>query len=516
MFPLIRAISFLVILHLASITTVQAARLDTSTSGAILSLTLKDAVAQALENNVSISIEKFNSKVKAESITESESEFDLTFGADLSTDEKNKQLASTASSSRSTSETDNLDFDLSLTQKLATGADYELNFTNSRDETNSTSATLNPAYSSELELSLTQPILKDYGVALNKRNIYIAKNNVAISDFEFKSKVIDIISDVESSYWDLVFSIDDLEVKKKSLERARDLERRVKVQVAVGIMAPIETLQAESEVASREELLLAAQDLIKDNEDNLKNILNIDFESTEGIKSIVPAEHPEVITDEITIDEAIKKALSQRPDYLAKKRELENQDILVKYRENQIYPSVDLVGSLGLNGLSGEGTGKYQGDYGSALSDTLSGDYYNWEVGIKLSYPLGNRSAKSQLTASRLEKAQLLLSIKNLEKDIIVEARQAIRQIKTDAKRLQASEVAEKLAKEQLKAEEKKFKVGLSTSFNVLEFQEGLAEKQRNELKAIIDFNKSKIRLRQTLATTLENHNIKLQEEEDF
>ena len=166
--------------------------------------------------------------------------------------------------------------------------------------------------------------------------------------------------------------------------------------------------------------------------------------------------------------------------------------------------------------MSGEGTGKYQGDYGSALSDTLSGDYYNWEVGIKLSYPLGNRSAKSQLTASRLEKAQLLLSIKNLEKDIIVEARQAIRQIKTDAKRLQASEVAEKLAKEQLKAEEKKFKVGLSTSFNVLEFQEGLAEKQRNELKAIIDFNKSKIRLRQTLATTLENHNIKLQEEEDF
>jgi outer membrane protein TolC len=514
MFPLIRAISFLVFLHIASITTVQAAKLDTSISGAILSLTLKDAVVQALESNVAISIEKFSSKIKAEGIIESESEFDLTFGADLSTDEKTKQLASTASSSRNTSETDNLNFDLSLTQKLATGADYELNFTNSRDETNSTSATLNPTYSSELELSLTQPILKDYGVDLNKRNIYIAKNNVAISDLEFKSKVIDIISDVESSYWDLVFSIDDLEVKKKSLERARDLERRVKVQVTVGIMAPIETLQAESEVASREELLLAAQDLIKDNEDNLKNILNIDFESAEGIKSIVPAEHPEVVAEEITIDEAIKKALSQRPDYLAKKRELENQDILVKYRENQIYPSVDLVGSLGLNGLSGEGTGKYQGDYGDSLSDTLSGDYYNWAVGIKLSYPLGNRSAKSQLTASRLEKAQLLLSIKSLEKDIITETRQVIRQIKTDAKRLQASEVAEKLAEEKLKAEEKKFKLGLSTSFNVLEFQEDLAEQQRNELKAIIDFNKSKIRLRQALATTLENHNIKLQEED--
>ena len=515
MFPSVRAISFLVIFHFAA-TTAQAAKLDASTSGTILSLTLKDAVAQALENNVSISIEKFNSKIKAEGITESESEFDLTFGADLSTDEKTKQLASTASSSRNTSETENLDFDLSLTQKLATGADYELNFTNSRDETNSTSATLNPTYSSELELSLTQPILKDYGVDLNKRNIYIAKNNVAISDFEFKSKVIDIISDVENSYWDLVFSIDDLEVKKKSLERARHLARSVQAQVAVGMMAPIETLQAESEVASREELLLAAQEVVKDNEDELKNILNINFEPTESAKAIVPAEHPEVITNEITADEAIKKALSQRPDYLAKKRELENQDILVKYRENQIYPSVDLVGSLGLNGLSGDGTSKYQGGYGDALSDTLSGDYYNWEVGVKLSYPLGNRSAKSQLAASRLEKAQLLLSIKNLEKDIIVEARRAIRQIRTDAKRIQASKVAEKLAEERLKTEEKKFRVGLSTSFNVLEFQEDLAEKQRNELEAVIGFNKSKIRLRQALATTLESHSVKLLEEGGF
>jgi outer membrane protein TolC len=171
---------------------------------------------------------------------------------------------------------------------------------------------------------------------------------------------------------------------------------------------------------------------------------------------------------------------------------------------------------LGLNGLSGDGTSKYQGGYDDALSDTLSGDYYNWEVGVKLSYPLGNRSAKSQLAASRLEKAQLLLSIKNLEKDIIVEARQAVRQIRTDAKRIQASKVAEKLAEERLKTEEKKFRVGLSTSFNVLEFQEDLAEKQRNELEAVIGFNKSKIRLRQALATTLESHNVKLLEEEGF
>ena len=133
-----------------------------------------------------------------------------------------------------------------------------------------------------------------------------------------------------------------------------------------------------------------------------------------------------------------------------------------------------------------------EADYGQAITDSLSTHFYNWELGVKFSYPLGNRSAKSQLSASRLEAAKLILSIKDLEKEIIVEVREAIRQLKTDVKRVQASGIAKRLAEKKLKAEEKKFEVGLSTSFNVLEFQEDLAEQQSNEIKAIIDYNQSK------------------------
>ncbi len=290
-------------------------------------------------------------------------------------------------------------------------------------------------------------------------------------------------------------------------------------------MAEIETLQAQSEVASRDESLLAAQDLIQDNEDILKNILNIDYGSDEGLKAIHPLDHPELVVDEINLNEAIKDTLLNRPDYLKKKKELENKDILVKFRENQLYPTVDLFGTMGLNGLSGDaidiGTGTFQGkskfggDYGNALSDSVTGKFYNWEVGVKLSYPLGNRSAKAQLAASRLEKAQLILSIKDLEKDIIVEVREAIRQLKTDIKRVTATKIARKFAEEKLKAEEKKFEVGLSTSFNVLEFQEDLAEEQSKEIKALIDYNKSKIRLRQVMATTLKENDIKLSPKEN-
>jgi len=482
-------------------------------------LSLKDAIIRTLSNNVSIAVESFNSKVKKETVTESLSEFDATLGLELSTGRKTQQLAS-AFSSPNRMENDNDNWDLSLAQKLATGADYQFGFTNNRNKTNSKTAGLNPSYSSEFQLGLTQPLLKNFGIDLNKRNIHIANNEVDISDYEFKTKAIDVVSDVENTYWDFVFSLRDLEVKQKSLERAKDLQRRVKAQVLVGIMAPIETLQAESEVASREEFLLTAQDVIEDNQDKLKNILNIDFSSPEGLSPIYPSSQADVLMEDFNFNEIVKMALANRPDYLAKKKDLENKDILVKYQENQIYPSVDLVGSLGINGLSGEaititsgtfqGTSAYGGSYGNSLTDALSTKYYDWEFGVKFSYPLGNRSAKSKLSASRLEKAQLILGIKDLEKKIILEVRESARQLKTDSKRIKAATVAKKLAEEKLKAEEKKFEVGLSTSFNVLKFQEDLAQAQSNEIKTIIDYKQSRIRFRKSIASTLKHHDVTL------
>ena len=482
-------------------------------SGSIV-LSLKDAIIRTLSNNVSIAIESFNSKVKKETITESLSEFDATLGLELSTGRKTQQLAS-AFSSPNRMENDNDNWELSLAQKLVTGAGYQFDFTNNRNKTNSKTAGLNPSYSSEFQLSLTQPLLKNFGVDLNKRNIHIANNDVDISDYEFKTKVIDVVSDVENTYWDFIFSLRDLEVKQKSLERAKDFQKQVKAQVLVGIMAPI-----ESEVASREEFLLTAQDMIEDNQDKLKNILNIDFSSPEGLSPIYPSSQADVLAEDVDFNETIKMALANRPDYLGKKKELENKDILVKYQENQIYPSVDLVGSLGINGLSGEaititsgtfqGTSAYGGSYGTALTDALSTKYYDWELGVKFSYPLGNRSAKSKLSASRLEKAKLILDIKDLEKKIILEVRESVRQLKTDTKRIKAATVARKLSEEKLKAEEKKFEVGLSTSFNVLEFQEDLEEAQSNEIKTIIDYKQSRVRLRKTIASTLKHHDVTL------
>lgn len=487
------------------------------------SLSLKEVIEDTLKNNVSIAVQKYNSKVSEQAIFEKEADFDAVLDFDFSVSEETRQVAG-AAANPSKSRNQNYDWDFSIGQKFVTGADYELSFDSNRNLTNSVFAGLNPQYTSDLKLTLTQPLLKNFGIDNNKREIYIAKNNQKISDLEFKQSVIDTITEAENTYWDLVFSIEDLKVKKKSLERAQNLEKQVKAQVEVGTMAPLEMLQAQSEVASRDQLLLSAQDIILDKEDSLKNILNYSFDSERGQKRLRPSDAP--VFDpgtEGTLEEALQVALSDRPDLQVKKKELENRNIEVKYNENQTYPTLDLVSSLGLNGISGnaisitrfdgmEVKSKFDGGYGDALGDLSSGRYRLWEFGLNFSYPLGNRAAKSKLVAKKLEAARLLMDIKDLEKAITVEVREAYRQIKTDIKRVHAARIARKLAEEKLSAEEKKFEVGLSTSFNVLEFQEDLAEEQSNEIKAIVDYKKSKNRLRQVKAQTLEENNIQLSE----
>ncbi len=487
-----------------------------------LPLTLQETVERVLKNNISISVQSYNSRINEQFIFYKKADFDPTIDFEFTLSEETRRSNRTANLQDRKSRNKDYDWDLSISQKFVTGGDYKFSMDSDKSETNSTFAYFNPVYSADLKLTVTQPLLKDFGIDINKREIYIAKNDQKISDHQFTEKVIDTLTEAENIYWDLVFSIEDLKVKETSLQRARDLEKQVKAQVDVGTLAELEILQAKSEVASRDEQLLNAQNLIEDNEDKLKNILNLAFDSEEGLKKIIPADNPVFEPgNKRPLEEALKAALTYRPDLLARKKELANRNIEAIYNENQMLPTLDLFGSLGLNGLSGDRNdgsntiNRRTGAYDTALFEAFSTEFGLWELGINLSYPLGNQAAKSQLATKRLEVAQLLLDIKDLEKNIVVEVREAHRQIETDIKRVQATRIARKLAEEKLNAEEKKFEVGLSTSFNVLEFQEDLAEEQSNTIKAIIDYNKSLNRLNQAIALTLDEHDIKLVSSED-
>jgi len=216
----------------------------------------------------------------------------------------------------------------------------------------------------------------------------------------------------------------------------------------------------------------------------------------------------------------MKTALENRPEYAQSKIDLKNKNIQVEYKKNQLYPTLDLIGSLKLNGISGDAEdvafggsvsrSGFGGDYFKSYDRLTSGNYYDWSVGLSLQIPIGNRASNSSYIAAKLDVEKGIKSLKNLEHQISVEVREAVRSIDTNKKRVNTTAVSRRLAEEKLSAEEKKFDVGMSTSFNVVEYQRDLIAAKTREISAIIDYNKSLLNLEKVKGTILEKNNIEL------
>ena len=483
-----------------------------------LFLSLKETVALTLKNNLEISIERINPKITETEITRSEAEFDYSFNASTSIG-KNRIPSASAFASPPEAENEVFSVSTGIKKRASAGTNYQLSLDTQRTMSNSKFQGLKPQYTSNLNLSVTQNLLKDFGVDVNTAKIKIASNNRDISINQLKSKGIVIISQVEEIYWDMVFAIEDLKVKRESLKLAQDLEKRIRIQVEVGTMAPLEITQAQAEVAVREEDVIISQNRVESTEDRLKKIINIEEKGGWDL-AIVPIDTPKMMAEEIILEESMKTALENRPEYSQAKTDLKNKNIQVEYKKNQLYPALDLIGSLKLNGISGDAEdvvfsgsvsrSGYGGDYFKSYDRLVSGNYYDWSVGLSLQIPFGNRAANSSYTAAKLDAEKGIKSLKNLEHQISVEVREAVRLIDTNKKRVDTTAVSRRLAEEKLSAEEKKFAVGMSTSFNVLEYQRDLVAAKTREISAIIDYNKSLLSLDKVKGTILEKNNIEL------
>jgi len=243
---------------------------------------------------------------------------------------------------------------------------------------------------------------------------------------------------------------------------------------------------------------------VKDAEDELKRITNIIQDEALWDAAIIPVEAPTTEAMEVDLEESVASALKNRPEYAQAELDLQNSDIYVKVAKNQRLPTLDLEGSYTLNGLGG--------DLDEPLSQVGGADYRSWFVGLALRMPLGERGARADLKRSQFEKEQKLLALKDLEQQIIADVRGAVRQLETDRKRIEATKVAEDLAKQVLKTEEEKYNLGLSTSYELLQFQASLATATKNRLRAVIDYRKSMVYLNQALGITLENLDIEMEE----
>ena len=388
---------------------------------------------------------------------------------------------------------------------LVTGGNLDLNYSPAYTNVNPSVAQgflFNPAWTGGLAMTLTQPLLRNAGLDVNKAFIRIAQNNAAVEEHIFRDRVLTVLATVEQTYWELVFANENLKVAEAALKAAQNLLAENRAKAKAGVMSIVDVLQAEAAVASRVEQILIAEKSIRDQEDQLRRLLNPGENELREDLRLTPQDPPAVALQPISLQEAIDIAIERRPEIVQAKKNVDSSELNTNFAKNQLLPTLSFQGTLGLAGLGG--------NLGSSVNSNFSGDFYNYGAGLVLSYPLGNRSAWSTYNKRQMEGRNAQVSLVSVRQQIIVGVREAVRRVQTDFKRIETTKSARIMAEKQLQAEQERLKVGLSTTRFVLEFQRDLATAQGNELRAIVDYNKSLSNLERHKATTLDRYNLEI------
>ena len=465
-------------------------------------LNLRDCFFLAMKNNVDIAIQRQNPLIDEWEITNQRSIFDPVFSFDMNYTDSITPFRSIIrlSTGISSAQSEDLRFLSSLSGLLPTGMRYGVEFESLRST--GTTTFFNHEYESLLGFSITQPILRNFGMDANLYQIRIAKINKNISDEELRTTLIDILTEAQHKYWDLLFAIKDYDVRKESLELAQSLLDDNRKRVEVGILPPIEITQAESGVAAREELVIIGRQNISDRENDLKVLL---YNNPHDIirNNIVPQDVPLSETINATFDDSFAQALKYRPEYLIAQKSLISQRVKTKFLFNQLLPELNIVGRYNLRGI--------ESGFPNTLDTIGSEDNREWIVGFELEIPLGNRASRSQHYKSKLEERKRELDLRRIELKLVREVDNAVENLKTNYKRVSVTVVSKRLAEEALEAEIKKLEQGSSTSHNVLEFQTELSLAKFREIRALIDLRKSIIDLYKVEGTLLNKLAIKIE-----
>lgn len=487
-----------------------------------LSLSLEDCIIRALENNLRLAVEVINPDIAEMSLRRAKEifmpSFNLNYGA-RSTESPSYWFLEASG----TSITKFSDYSFTALERVPTGGSLSLSLAGYRSDTNQLYQLINPRYGSTVQIDISQPLLREFGYKVNRREILIAQNNLDISQRQFELVLMETIYNVQVAYWNLVYAIENYNVTEQSLRLAQDLLAKNKKEVEVGKLAEIEILNAETVVASREADVLQAEALIRKNEDALKNILNLlEAEQIEP-KKIIPLDRPNFEKQDIPLAGAIQMALSNRPDIAVSRKIIETNELNLSVAKNQLLPGLDLQLSYWSPGISGDRllylddnpflgvvVGKEEKNAWNSLWDAFKFKHNNWAVNLTLSIPIGNFLSKANYIAMQLELEQSLLELKNREKQILLDVRNVVRDIESLAKRYEALKLASRHALKRLEAEEKKLGVGLSTNYFVLQYQEELANTRSREIKSLVDYNLALARLENVLGTSLELRHIKV------
>lgn len=483
-------------------------------------LTLETCILHAVKNNLGVAVEVLNPELRDISISQAREKFLPSLRFSFQTRETNTASYSWIEAAEKMSTSYDY-YEAQISQVIPTGGSFSVSLDTYKNDSNRKYQTYNPVFGSTLGFSLTQPLLKDFGFRVARKDILLAYNNREISEKDLKKALLDTIYNVEEAYWSLVSSVENLEVNKQSLKLARDLLVKNQKEVEIGTLAPKEILSSQAEVARREADILQAEALVKNSSARLKMIINLP--EGERITEIIPVDKPAFEKREVNQEEAFRTALENRPDLQTLRIGLKNKEIELGYAKNQLLPSLDLRAeywSPGISGteilysggnpLTGDKEGTIPRGVSGALKDAFNFKYSNWSISLTLDIPLNTVFSRAAYANAKVSMKQAALKLKKQEQQALLEIENAVRAVETDYKRVHAYTVARELAEKKLEAEESKLKAGLSSNYFVLTYQRDLTLARTAELRAIIDYNLSLSQLDKALGITLKNRNIRI------
>jgi outer membrane protein len=413
---------------------------------------------------------------------------------------------------------------------FSTGTLVNLGLSNTDTHTNNVFSQVNPATASNLTLNFTQHLLQGFGPAVNNRQIRIAKNNREVSDLNFKAQVIATVSAIKDLYWDLVSYRQNVAVQQSSLAANQRLYDENQKQVRVGTLAPIEVTRAEAEIAAGQQAVTIAQTQLLQQEIILKNALSRSGVATPAIAEahVIPTDRIQVPDVEAIspIQDSVAMALSARPELSQFRILIQNQEIGIKGVKNELLPALDVVASLGNSGLAGQPvpcavvsggncvppSGLYGGGYGTVLGQVFARNFPNYSAGFNLSIPLRNRAAQADWTNSQLNLRQQQVALLRLENQVRVEVQNAVIGVQQAQAQYQSAVQQLRFQQETVDAEEKKLAVGASTTYNVILTQRDLVTAQSNQVAAESTYAKAKVEVDRATGQTLNNNDISIDE----
>ena len=524
-----------------------------------LTLSLNEAIRKALENNNDVEISKHDVRFAETSLHSLEGFYDPVF-----------TIAPTFTRNQTTGGTATKDFrvnaDMSHFIKRG-GGNYQVFFNNTRSEnpftqsqlTSGTGSSTSALYQSTLGVSYTQPLLRNFETDNIRRNIKIQRKRLAQSDADFRRQTIETITQVQRTYWDLVYALRNQQNQLANVDLAKENLRQIVAKIDAGAEAPLARYEVETELANRESSLLIATQQVSIFENSLKQLLLRDPASTDWTKSLVPTDAPVFSTDAVNYDAAMKDAFDNRYELRRLKLQREINDIDIAYFKNQTKPQVDLVSTFNLGGIAQGGPnnpfttrrftsegdlallnainsasaainnfhptanlasvpndpiiipaqpGFLFGGFNRSLANLFRSDAPNFSVGVTISFPFRNKTAKADLAGARVLEEQISAQTRAQEQVVIVEVRNAIQAVETTRQRVLTSRRARENAQKQLEGEQKLYDAGRSTTFLLFQRENTLNNARNEEIRSETDYNKALSDLQRATSTTFRINNI--------